>query len=203
MANNHWSLALSLCNLTVPIFLMYIKIWNVNYCYQDINILSYSVVKSITPPLLILKRDSNTDDFLWILHFFKEHLFWRTAANGCFWFFKTATGHRSAAAPVLNLLSNLHWIFLSTVSPPPSILLYITSRFAYMKHLFYWQLILIFLYLTSKSGVQTNYPLAWMFFFRTLTTAFPTSYRMKTVLVEFENSAMMHAHSTSFPVLLS
>ena len=118
MANNHWSLALSLCNLTVPIFLMYIKMWNVNYCYQDINILSYSVVKSITPPLLILKRDSNTDDFLWILHFFKEHLFWRTAANGCFWFFKTATGHRSAAAPVLNLLSNLHWIFLSTVSPP-------------------------------------------------------------------------------------
>ena len=33
-----------------------------------------------------------------------------------------------------------------TVSPP--VLLYITSRFAYMKHLFCWQLILIFLYLT-------------------------------------------------------
>ena len=93
--------------------------------------------------------------------------------------------------------------FSLPLPPPPSILLYITSRFAYMKHLFYWQLILIFLYLTSKSGVQTNYPLAWMFFFRTLTTAFPTSCRMKTVLVEFKNSAMMHAHSTSFPVLLS
>ena len=31
--------------------------------------------------------------------------------------------------------------------PPPSIKLYITSRFAYMKHLFCWQFILIFLYL--------------------------------------------------------
>ena len=35
--------------------------------------------------------------------------------------------------------------------------------------------------LNFKLGVQTNYPLAWMFFFRTLATAFPTSYRMKTV----------------------
>ena len=45
-----------------------------------------------------------------------------------------------------------------TVSPP--VLLYITSRFAYMKHLFCWQLILIFLYLTlvdtplSAGGVE-------------------------------------------------
>ena len=31
-----------------------------------------------------------------------------------------------------------------------------------------------------KLEVQTNYPLAWMFFFCTLATAFPTSYRMKT-----------------------
>ena len=53
----------------------------------------------------------------------------------------------------------------------PPILLFITSRFAYMKHLFCWQLILVFLYLTS----------AWMFFFRTLATGFPTSYRMKAV----------------------
>ena len=35
------------------------------------------------------------------------------------------------------------------VTPPP-ILLYITSRFVYMKHLFCWQLILIFLHLTSN-----------------------------------------------------
>ena len=39
-----------------------------------------------------------------------------------------------------------------------------------MKHLFCWQLILIFLYLTS----------AWMFFFHTLATAFPTSWHIKT-----------------------
>ena len=35
--------------------------------------------------------------------------------------------------------------------------------------------------LNFKLGVQTNYPLAWMFFFCTLATAFPTSYCMKTV----------------------
>ena len=43
--------------------------------------------------------------------------------------------------------------------------------------------------------VQTNYTLALMFFFH-IATAFPTSYRIKTVLVEFENSAVMHSHST-------
>ena len=55
--------------------------------------------------------------------------------------------------------------------------------------------------LRFKLGMQTNYPLAWMFFFHTLATAFPTSYRIKTVLVEFESPVMMHAHSTSFSVL--
>ena len=84
--------------------------------------------------------------------------------------------------------------------PSPPILLYITSRFGYIKHLFCWQLISV---LNFKLGLQTSYPLARMFIFRTLATAFPTSYHMKTVLVELENSAMMHAHSSSFPVLLS
>ena len=32
----------------------------------------------------ILKRDSNTGVFLWILRNFYGHLFWRTSANGCF-----------------------------------------------------------------------------------------------------------------------
>ena len=35
--------------------------------------------------------------------------------------------------------------------------------------------------LNFKLGVHTNYPLARMFFFRIVATAFPTSYRMKTV----------------------
>ena len=43
-------------------------------------------------------------------------------------------------------------------SPVPTILLYMTSRFAYMKQLLCCQLILIFLYLCS----------AWMLFFRAL-----------------------------------
>ena len=38
-----------------------------------------------TPALeSLLKRDSNTDVFLWISRNFQEHLFWRTSANGCF-----------------------------------------------------------------------------------------------------------------------
>ena len=33
-----------------------------------------------------------------------EHLFWRTSANSCFWFFKTATEQWWVAASVLTLL---------------------------------------------------------------------------------------------------
>ena len=59
-------------------------------------------------------------------------------------------------------------------------------------------------YLTSKLGVPTNYPLAWMFFFHTLATAFPTSYQMKDVcscwVWKVSNDA---CHSTLFPVLVS
>ena len=58
----------------------------------------------------------------------------------------------------------------SAVSLLP-ILLYVTSRFAYMEHLFCWQLLLIFLYLTSD----------WMFFFHALATVFTTSCHGKNV----------------------
>ena len=34
-------------------------------------------------PAALLKRDWNTDAFLWNLRNFKEHLFWRTSANDC------------------------------------------------------------------------------------------------------------------------
>ena len=84
------------------------------------------------------------------------------------------------------------------------IFLYIASRLAYMKHLFCLQLILIFPYLLQvRSADKLSFGLNVLR--PTLATAFPTSYRMKTVfvLVEFENSGMMHVHSTSFPVLLS
>ena len=57
-------------------------------------------------------------------------------------------------------------------SPPPLPLFCYISLLDLlnMKHLFCWQLILILLYLTS----------AWMFFFHTLATAFPTSWHIKT-----------------------
>ena len=64
--------------------------------------------------------------------------------------------------------------------PPTPILLYITSRFAYMKHLFLLTTHGNFAVLNFKLRVQTNYPLAWMLFF-CIATAFPTSSRMKTV----------------------
>ena len=55
-------------------------------------------------PATLLKIDSNTGVFLWILRDLKENLFQRTSADGCFWFFKTATEQRWAAASVLTLL---------------------------------------------------------------------------------------------------
>ena len=58
--------------------------------------------------------------------------------------------------------------------PPPHTPLFCYISLLYslnMNQLFCWQLILIFLYLTS----------AWMFFFHTLATASPTSYHIKTV----------------------
>ena len=36
-------------------------------------------------PVTLLKRDYNSNVFIWILRNFQEHLFWRTSANGCFW----------------------------------------------------------------------------------------------------------------------
>ena len=36
-------------------------------------------------PATILKSNSSTCVFLWILPNFKEHLFWKTPMNGCFW----------------------------------------------------------------------------------------------------------------------
>ena len=55
-------------------------------------------------PAALLKRDSNADVFFWILQNFSERVFWRTSANGCFWFCKAATGQQWAAASVLTLL---------------------------------------------------------------------------------------------------
>ena len=92
------------------------------------------------------------------------------------------------------------WGWGGAVCPPP-ILLYITNRFAYMKHLFCWQLILIVLYLTSNRKtilwLECSSSILWL-----LLSLLPPVWKL-IALVEFENSAMMHAHSTSFPVLLS
>ena len=54
-----------------------------------------------------IKRDSSSSVFLWIFRNFQDHLFRRTSANGCFWFFKTATERQWAAASVLTLLLSL------------------------------------------------------------------------------------------------
>ena len=54
-------------------------------------------------PATLLKTDSNTGVFLWILRDFYKHLFRRRSANGCFWVFKTATEWWWAAASVLTL----------------------------------------------------------------------------------------------------
>ena len=91
-------------------------------------------------------------------------------------------------------------------SPTSTILLYKTSRFSYIKHKTSFLLTTHsnISVLNFKLGVQTNYPLASVFSFCTLPNAFPTSYHMKTklfVLVEYENSAVMHIHSIWFSML--
>ena len=45
----------------------------------------FSIKLQAFRPITLLKRESNTGYFLWILQNFQEHLFWRTSANGCFW----------------------------------------------------------------------------------------------------------------------
>ena len=55
-------------------------------------------------PATLLKRGSNAGASFWILRNFAKHLFWKKSANGCFWFFRTATEHRWTVASVLTLL---------------------------------------------------------------------------------------------------
>ena len=68
-----------------------------------------------------------------------------------------------------------------TVHPPPPSLFY----YIWLLDLLKWHTFFVdysnFSALNFKLGVQTNYPLAWMFFFCDLATAFPTSYCMETV----------------------
>ena len=70
----------------------------------SLKILQYS--QESCRPATLLKKDPKKAVFLWILQNFYEHLLWRISANGCFWFFITATEHRWAAASVLTFLLN-------------------------------------------------------------------------------------------------
>ena len=56
----------------------------------------------------LLKRNSNTDIFLWILRNFQEHLIWKTSANGCFWRWR----EKSLDLIFFAILTHLVWIFL-------------------------------------------------------------------------------------------
>ena len=56
----------------------------------------------------LLKRNSNTDIFLWILRNFQEHLIWKTSANGCFW----RWCEKSLDLIFFAILTHLMWIFL-------------------------------------------------------------------------------------------
>ena len=44
---------------------------------------SFLIIMQAFSPATLLKRDSKTGAFLWILRNFSEHLFWRTSVNGC------------------------------------------------------------------------------------------------------------------------
>ena len=60
---------------------------------------------------ILLKRDSNTDVFLWILRNFLEHLFWRTSANGCFCTSNHKVSHKYWAS-LLDQKHDMVWFLL-------------------------------------------------------------------------------------------
>ena len=74
---------------------------------------SYFLIKlqAWTSPI-VLKRDSNTGVFLWILRNFSEYLFWRTFANGYF----CTSNHKVSSeywAYFLNQKHDVGWFLLS------------------------------------------------------------------------------------------
>ena len=89
--------------------------------------------------------------------------------------------------------------------PPLCWYIYITSRFACMKYLFLLTTHSNFSVLDFILGVKTNYPLAWVSFFCTLATAFPTSYHMKTVCscwvwkLSNDSCSLNHVPSALYP----
>ena len=65
----------------------------------------FAIVTGKMQTWALLKTDPNTVVFHSILRNLSEHLFRKTSANGCFWFFKTATEQLwVAASSVLTLL---------------------------------------------------------------------------------------------------
>ena len=45
----------------------------------------FSIMLQAFRAVTLLKRESNTGVFLWVLGNFQEHLFWRTSTSSCFW----------------------------------------------------------------------------------------------------------------------
>ena len=69
--------------------------------WKELFLKMFAIFKIYTT---LLKKDSNTDALLWLLWNVQEHPFWRTSADACFWFFKTATEQWWAATSILTLL---------------------------------------------------------------------------------------------------
>ena len=63
--------------------------WNRRRGHQRCSIkklfLKISQYSQVLWPATLLKRDSNTCIFLWILRNFQERLFWKISTNDCFW----------------------------------------------------------------------------------------------------------------------
>ena len=78
--------------------------------------------KLLSWSLFLIKRDSNTRLFLWILQDFSENLFWKTSANNCFYellltfcIFKNSTS--LFCYYFLDLLDYYLWIKNGVITP--------------------------------------------------------------------------------------
>ena len=54
----------------------------------------FLITLQVFRPASLLKRDSNTDVYLWNLRNFSEHLFWRTSAKEFFYLFRRVSTRR-------------------------------------------------------------------------------------------------------------
>ena len=81
------------------------------YSQGDTCLVVFLIKLQTWRPATLLKRDSNTGVPLSILQNFQEQLFWKTSANGCFYYYSNYCAIAPPLAIFWSILfsSSLHW----------------------------------------------------------------------------------------------